>query len=68
MAEQLHSPSWTVRGVSSDVKKIARDAARRENLSLAVWLERAVHHAAEYGTRHSDKPEPPNPRPHRRYF
>ena len=42
--------SWGTRANGNDVREVARDAARREGMSLSEWLAQAVgHYAADTG-------------------
>lgn len=69
MSADTSQDKWTIGGVSPALRKVARDAARRENLKLGDWLERAIRQTAQEGADKSHhRDETWNPRPNRRYF
>jgi hypothetical protein len=59
---------WTISGVSLSARKVAKDAARRENMKLGEWLEQAVRQAADSGVRKVNVEQTQDSRPNRRYF
>ncbi len=68
MAVHTSPDKWTITGVSLATRKAARAAARRENMTLADWIERAVEQASEARVGKPSHEEISDHRPRRRYF
>jgi hypothetical protein len=69
MSADTSQDKWTIGGVSPGLRKVARDAARRENMKLGDWLEHAIQQTArEDAGKSHQHPDTWNPRPNRRYF
>lgn len=68
MADQTSSDKWTIAGVSLAARKTARAAARREEMKLGEWIERAVRQAAEPRVTRPIQRRVSDHRPNRRYF
>jgi hypothetical protein len=68
MAVDTSSDKWTIAGVSPATRKVARAAARRENMTLGEWIERAVGRAAESRAEKTAHRPIADHRPKRRYF
>ncbi len=68
MAMDTSPDKWTITGISPATRKTARAAARRENMTLGDWIERAVTEAADARVGKPSLREIPDLRPNRRYF
>lgn len=68
MAVDRSPDKWTITGVALATRKAARAAARREHMSLADWIERAVEQAAEARVGSPPHQRVSDYRPKRRYF
>ena len=68
MHSNICVPSWTIQGVSPTLRKAAREAARRQRMPLAKWIEQAVQDALIADSGEANDWKPADPRPNRRYF
>ena len=66
--QHVEERKWTIPGVSPEARKVAREAAKREQMKLGAWLERAIRQATVVRMPKVDIRQPEDPRPHRRYF
>lgn len=48
MSAQKHAPSpWSIKGIPPQAREAAKEAARREGLTLGAWLVRQIEEASE---------------------